>query len=169
MWASNSPAGPLSCQSTGPAVCLTGPIILPPSHLAIVPPTFSALSNLLSRSLPLSVSRPQVPRVIISMCLILNVFHPRRNTRRGIRVYCALEKTSWEHAQCVLRWVSFLNHCNAQAKHALFGVSTLPYMAVSAATGSKLVRKDHFGELMFSFLSFVFSFSVSLWSFCNSQ
>lgn len=55
-------------------------------------------------------------------------------------------------------WVSFLNHCNAKAKHALFGVSALPYMAVSAVTGSKLVRKDRFGELIFSFVSLVVSF-----------
>ncbi len=49
--APNSPAGPLPCQSGGPVVCLAGPVISRLSHLAIVSPICSTLSNLLSLSL----------------------------------------------------------------------------------------------------------------------
>ena len=38
--APDSPAGPLSCQSGGPAVCLVSPVISRFSHLAIVSPIF---------------------------------------------------------------------------------------------------------------------------------
>lgn len=65
----DSPAGPLSCQSTSPVVCLSAPVISRFSHLAIVSPICSTLSNLLL--LPL-----QVPHVVIVMCLIFSLFHP---------------------------------------------------------------------------------------------
>lgn len=67
---------PLCFQSSSPVVCLAESVILHLSHLAIVFPIFSALSNLLFFSLCSSFFASQSPQVISLMCLISNVFHP---------------------------------------------------------------------------------------------